>query len=105
MTEDYWKTLEGIMTRITDIAHNLTWSILNTAIKAQGQAIKENPPDEFEELIELEDLLAMEPYWTTMYDGKVCEVCEALEGPHPEGESYGITIPAHPLCRCFWTYE
>lgn len=39
----------------------------------------------------------------TARDGRVCEVCKALErqGPIPLEEARGV-IPVHPNCRCAW---
>ena len=89
---DYWSTLEGVSTRIDQIAHLLSWGSLNTAIKETwGYA----PEDK---------VLT----WRTFGDANVCDIC--WDG---EGTTYTVDDPmlpdlpddTHPLCRCFFEIE
>lgn len=42
--------------------------------------------------------------WQTMYDEKVCEICEPLHD-QPESAWGGYELPAHPNCRCWDVLE
>lgn len=68
------------------------------------QAAEEHP-----ELVNLESLGKT---WSTVSDDRVCQICEPLHGVTvPFDEDFATEVgpleapPAHPLCRCFLTYD
>jgi hypothetical protein len=88
---DFWRTLQGVLARLSDLAHHFTWSTLNTAVRETVAVVEaERPPEERRRIL-----------WVTMADEKVCTVCEEnedeyeLDEPLPE-------MPAHVMCRCHW---
>lgn len=56
---------------------------------------------------ELETDTTLRAIWHTEEDGRVCEICEPLDGTGVE--IYGMVSvtgpPAHPNCRCWLDYE
>jgi hypothetical protein len=87
---DFWKTLKGLVYRLSDLAHHLTWSTLNVGIK---------------EVAAVTDAETGEKYqveWVTMEDDSVCDQCEASAGVYDSDEPFLPTIPAHVMCRCIW---
>ena len=89
--EEFWRTLQGLFARLSDLAHHFTWSTLNTAVRETVAVVEaERPPEERRRIL-----------WVTMGDEKVCTVCEEnedeyeLDEPLPE-------MPAHVMCRCHW---
>lgn len=93
---DFWKTWKGIQARLADLAHNLTWGSVNTAVK--------------EQLIDLDaeyQATTGEPSgnkltWATMDDDKVCDLCQENEGDYEPDAPFLPDMPGHPLCRCRW---
>jgi hypothetical protein len=95
-TEDFWKSLKGILARLADLSHHLTWSTLNTGIRETVAAIEPIDP----ETGEPHKLL-----WATMEDEKVCDYCNEQEGEYDFDDPLLPAIPAHVMCRCWWTIE
>jgi hypothetical protein len=88
---DFWRTLPGLLARLSDLAHHFTWSTVNTAVRESVAVVEaERPPGERRRI-----------RWATMGDEKVCAVCGenedeySLDEPLPE-------MPAHVMCRCHW---
>jgi hypothetical protein len=92
---DFWKTLNGLLARLADIAHHFTWSSLNTTVKETVAVI------EPEERARLRLILK----WETMGDERVCDYCEEQEGEYEFDDPFLPMIPAHVMCRCWWTIE
>ena len=95
-TPDYWKTLKGLIARLADIAHHLTWSSLNTGVKETVAVLEPINP----ETIEPHKLI-----WMTMEDEKLCPFCEENAGEYDMDAEFIPIIPAHVMCRCWWEIE
>ena len=94
--EDYWKSLKGLLARLADLAHHLTWSSVNTAIKEQFAVIE----DDYQATTG--EPSGRKLNWTTMGDDLVCDICEGNEGEYELDDDFLPTMPAHVNCRCWW---
>ena len=88
---DFWKSLEGIITRVADLAHNFTWGSLAETVKGVFEATPQG------------QVLV----WNEVGDGRVCELCVAAEAENPYQETEALLpdIPLHVNCRCYWSVE
>jgi len=94
--EDFWKSLKGLLARLADLSHHLTWSSLNTAIREQFAVVE----DDYQTVTG--EPSGRKLAWTTMGDEKVCDICEGNEGEYDPAEEFLPTMPAHVTCRCWW---
>lgn len=126
--EDFWRSLKGLVARLNDIAHNLTWGTLNAYILESARAVKVgetlNVPRGAVGEIGLETLVDVEApteprqvesrkiEWKTVGDEMgyvsqgdphgVCELCEDYEGEYDADDPLLPFMPAHVMCRCYW---
>jgi len=91
MAVDFWRTLQGILARIADLAHDFTWRTINTAIRETVLVTEAEKAPEDRGRLE----------WVTMGDDRVCTVCIDNEGEYELKEPLPF-MPAHVMCRCHW---
>ena len=96
---DFWKSIRGLLARLADLSHNLTWSTVNTAIKEQLAVIE----DDYQATTG--EPSGRKLYWTTMDDEKVCDYCNEQEGEYSFDDPFLPVIPGHAMCRCVWQIE
>jgi hypothetical protein len=94
--EDFWKSMKGILARLADLSHNLTWSTVNTAIQTQFAIVE----DDYQTTTG--EPSGRKLSWATMDDEKVCDVCEGNEGEYDPSDEFLPDMPAHVVCRCWW---
>jgi hypothetical protein len=94
---DFWKTLQGLEARLADLAHNVTWSAANAG--TQQTLIDLDADSQAQTGEKSGNKLS----WATMDDDKVCEACQDNEGDYDPAAPFLPTMPAHTLCRCWWT--
>ena len=94
--EDFWKSLKGLLARLADLAHHLTWSSVNTAIQQQLAVVE----DDYQTVTG--EPSGRKLYWTTMGDEKVCDYCEGNEGEYEIDDPFLPMLPGHVSCRCYW---
>ena len=97
--EEFWKSWKGLMARLADLAHHLTWSTVNTGVKEQLAVVE----DDYQATTGEPSGLKL--YWVTMDDEKVCDYCQEQEGEYDLTDEFLPTMPAHVMCRCIWTIE
>lgn len=94
--EDFWKSLKGLLARLADLSHNLTWSTVNTAIREQFAIVE----DDYQTTTGEPSGNKLE--WVSMGDDKVCPICEGNEGEYEPTDEFLPDLPAHVVCRCYW---
>lgn len=85
MSEDYWKSDQGLAARIEMLAEQVIWKTFNGAMKAYAG---ESGIKQFE--------------WVTQIDVRTCNYCDAQSGRRYRIGQFMPEIPAHPDCRCHW---
>lgn len=88
MTEEYWKSWEGVQVRLEDLAEDLIYRVFNRAIQAYGSTMG----------IKMFKIVGP-------LDSSTCETCAAYlwGGPWRAGQ-FMPDIPAHPGCRHYYDY-
>jgi len=88
---EFWRTIEGILARLSDLAHHITWSTIGTAIRETIPILEEEEPREERSWL----------VWVTQGDDRVCSLCLENEGEYEQDEPKPF-MPAHVMCRCHW---
>ena len=94
--EDFWKSAKGLLARLADLAHHLTWSSVNTAIREQLAVVE----DDYQTVTG--EPSGRKLQWATMGDDLVCDICEGNEGEYELDDDFLPTMPVHVNCRCYW---
>jgi hypothetical protein len=96
---DYWRTLKGLLARLGMLAHNYTWTLMNTGTQ-NALAILEEP----ERAAAAEKLKYV---WTThpeLSKTGPCPICDDLDGEEfsaDEVQTLGyVPGDVHPNCYC-----
>jgi hypothetical protein len=95
-TDSFWGSLKGLLHRIADLAHNLTWASLNAGIRETIGILEPEDPKTGEKRT---------LKWVSMGDNRVCDLCLDSEGEYDPDDPFLPVIPSHALCRCWWEYS
>jgi len=90
LTIDFWKTFKGLLARLADLSHHMTWSSLNVGVKETVAVTEPIDPE------------TLEPHkliWITIEDERVWGLCEENAGEYDMDEDFIPIIPAHVMCR------
>ena len=79
-TDDFWSSLEGVLSRVLMVAASYIFSVYNYVAQASS-------PSGFVE-------------WVTAQDADVCPICEGNAGTYDLETERVPEIPVHPSCRC-----
>jgi hypothetical protein len=96
---DFWKTLQGLETRLADLAHNVTWSAANAGTQ---QTLIDLDADSQAQTGEKS---GNKLHWNIVGDDKTCNICIENEGDYDPVAPFLPYLPQHPLCRCWWSIE